>query len=134
MIFPKVGRNDLWTTPKSLYNQLDAEFHFDFDPCPSKFNGDGLATSWGKSNFVNPPYSGRNIYLWLLKGIEESKKGNLSVFLLPSRTGSAWFHELILEIPLECRFLRGRVKFGGNSVSAPFDSVIVIVRPKCSKP
>ena len=26
-------RND-WATPKDFYDKLDAEFHFDFDPCP----------------------------------------------------------------------------------------------------
>ena len=26
--------NDHWGTPKALYDKLDAEFHFDFDPCP----------------------------------------------------------------------------------------------------
>ena len=23
-----------WPTPRDLYAKLDAEFHFDFDPCP----------------------------------------------------------------------------------------------------
>lgn len=23
-----------WATPKWLYDELDKEFHFDFDPCP----------------------------------------------------------------------------------------------------
>src|SRR3989442_9909693 len=33
-----------WRTPKELYEQLDREFHFDFDPCPTDWNGswDGL--------------------------------------------------------------------------------------------
>lgn len=25
-----------WKTPKAFYQALDAEFGFDFDPCPSK--------------------------------------------------------------------------------------------------
>ena len=28
--------NDDWKTPKDLYDSLDKEFHFDFDPCPFK--------------------------------------------------------------------------------------------------
>lgn len=46
--------SDNWATPKEFYDKLDAEFHFDHDPCP--INGtDGLDGEWGRSNFVNPP-------------------------------------------------------------------------------
>ena len=51
--------NDDWKTPKSLYDSLDKEFHFDFDPCPFKHDitlWNGLNVEWGNSNFVNPPY------------------------------------------------------------------------------
>ena len=51
-----VYRN-LWQTPKDVYSALDAEFHFDFDPCstyPIMF--DGLAVEWGRSHFINPPF------------------------------------------------------------------------------
>ena len=38
-----VYRN-LWQTPKDVYSALDAEFHFDFDPCPTyPIMFDGLA-------------------------------------------------------------------------------------------
>ncbi len=36
-----------WKTPKAVYQVLDAEFGFDFDPCPPKPTFDGLATNWG---------------------------------------------------------------------------------------
>ena len=52
--------NDDWKTPQDLYNSLDKEFHFDFDPCPFKHDitlWNGLEIDWGKINFVNPPYS-----------------------------------------------------------------------------
>ena len=34
-------KTDNWQTPKWLYDELNEEFDFDFDPCPlnSTFNG-----------------------------------------------------------------------------------------------
>lgn len=47
-----------WLTPPDLYARLDAEFHFDFDPCPYPLldGFDGLTCEWGASNYVNPPF------------------------------------------------------------------------------
>lgn len=47
-----------WLTPPDLYRRLDAEFHFDFDPCPFPLPAgfDGLTCEWGASNYVNPPF------------------------------------------------------------------------------
>ncbi len=47
-----------WLTPPQLYAELDAEFSFDFDPCPHPVppGFDGLTCEWGKSNYVNPPF------------------------------------------------------------------------------
>ena len=56
-----------WKTPKALFQALDAEFHFDFDPCPAKPTFDGLKSRWGNVNFVNPPY-GKEITRWIQKG------------------------------------------------------------------
>lgn len=50
-------RND-WKTPKELYNELDKEFHFDFDPSPPYPTFDGLSVEWKDSNYLNPPYGG----------------------------------------------------------------------------
>ena len=54
--------SDNWETPDELYNKLNNEFDFDFDPCPINFGdilpeNDGLKIVWGNRNFVNPPYS-----------------------------------------------------------------------------
>lgn len=71
------GLKDNTATPKLLYEQLDAEFHFDYDPCPINPEGlrsqDGLGGEWGKRNYVNPPYS--NKVPWIKKAIEEQGKG-----------------------------------------------------------
>ena len=114
-------------TPEGLYDELNNEFHFDFDPCPLDSKFDGLLQDWGNSNFVNPPY-GKTIPLWLSKGIHEFKKCKTSVFLLPARTDTKWFHNLALEYATEIRFLKGRLTFKGCKHPAPFPSILVIYK------
>lgn len=73
-----------WITPPKLYQDLNDEFHFDFDPCPYPRSPgfDGLKEDWGQSNYVNPPFGGGFIK-WIRKGIEESRKGKRVVFIVP---------------------------------------------------
>lgn len=73
-----------WASPPELYEPLDAEFHFDFDPCPNPRPPDfnGLLVPWGKRNWVNPPFTG-GVMAWCRKGVFERDHGNLSVFILP---------------------------------------------------
>jgi hypothetical protein len=120
-----------WKTPKALYQALDAEFHFDFDPCPTKAKFDGLETDWGKVNFVNPPY-GKQITAWIQKGYGEHLVGKTIVFLLPSRTDTKWWHEFVMKAT-EIRFIRGRLKFDDQRNTAPFPSAIVVFK-KYGKP
>jgi len=123
-----------WKTPKELYKKLDKEFHFDFDPCVNNYirffrrlnrKSNGLNCEWGKSNFVNPPYN--QILLWLQKGVNEWKKGKTVVFLIPSRTDTKWFHNLVLPYS-EIRFIQGRLHFSGYKTPAPFPSMVCIYR------
>lgn len=125
--------SDHWATPKSLYDKLDAEFHFDFDPCPLKSTFDGLSIEWGRSNFVNPPYNRRDKPRFIQKAYEESLKGKTCVLLIPASTGTKIFHDVILP-NAEIRFVRGRVAFEGVNTKGKFtktnkgkhDSMIVI--------
>ena len=117
-----------WATPSHVYTALDREFHFTLDPCRLGDEGglfgrrDGLLMPWaGHRVFCNPPY-GPAIPDWLKHG----EAATLAVFLLPARTDTAWFHDHCLKRAREIRFLRGRLKFGGASNSAPFPSMIVI--------
>ena len=114
-----------WATPAAVYKKLNDEFNFNFDPCPLGGEDDGLASlfcSWeGKRVFCNPPY-GPGIGAWL----KREKDAKLAVYLLPARTDTKWFHELVLPHAREIRFIKGRLKFGEAVNSAPFPSMIVI--------
>jgi len=113
-----------WKTPKGLLNDLEAEFGKLFDPCPPEPDFDGLKIDWKEKNFVNPPY-GREIGKWIKKGYEESKKGKLVVFLIPSRTDTKWWHDYVMEADT-IKFIKGRLKFDEHKTGAPFPSALVI--------
>lgn len=141
-----INNDDNYATPTSVYQSLNGEFHFDFDPCPY-FEGeitpdkDGLLKDWGKVNYINPPYSRKLKEAFVKKAVEEQKKGNTSVMLLPVSTGTSLFHNVIKPNAKEIRFLKGRIKFGkidgngnfylpknkdGKTSSGTKDSMIVI--------
>lgn len=122
-------KTDDWSTPKTLYNELNNEFNFTFDPCPLRGLVDGLTIDWNGNVFINPPYS--NVGKFLEKGLLELEKGNAKtlVYLLASRTDTKWFHTYIYNNPrAEIRFIKGRLKFGDSKNSAPFPSMIVIFK------
>lgn len=118
-----------YETPRDLYAKLDAEFHFDLDPCPFNpdfhgplFSFDGLNISWkGKRVFCNPPY-GKAIPRFMGK----AREADVAVFLIPARTDTKWFHEVALPHAREIRFLRGRLRFENAKNPAPFPCMLVI--------
>ena len=116
-----------WRTPQGVYDTLNEEFNFDFDPAPVDYTVDGLTIPWGKRTFCNPPY-GRYVGRWVKKGWDESQTGKLVVMLLASRTDTSWWHKYVMKG--EIRFIKGRLKFDGQDNSAPFPSAIVVFRPK----
>jgi phage N-6-adenine-methyltransferase len=131
--------NDNWQTPKEFYDKLNLEFNFDFDPCPLNKNeikpeNNGLLIDWGQRNYINPPYSIKLKKAFVLKALEESRKGKLCVLLLPVSTSTKLFHEIIKPNANEIRFIQGRIKFIGintkgqlvNNKSPMHDSMIVV--------
>ena len=127
--------SDNWETPKDFYDELDAEFNFNFDPCPICFDEitpdkDGLLIAWGERNFVNPPYSRDLKEGFVKKAIIESKKGKLCVCLLPVSTSTSLFHDHILPNAKEIRFVRRRIIFKGvNTFGEEVDRSIPGARP-----
>lgn len=129
---------DHWATPKTFYEELNKEFQFNFDPCPLHSTFDGLIIEWKERNFINPPYSRSLKERFILKALEQSRKGRLCVMLLPVSTSTRIFHDVILP-NAEIRFVRGRIAFEGVNTfgevvgkgSAPMhDSMVVIFKPK----
>lgn len=115
-------RSQEWRTPEHVYEALHEEFRFTLDPCrPGRT--DGLTRLWlGERVFCNPPYRRGSIERWLKK----AREAEVAVYLLPSRTGTAWWVEALKAN--EIRFIRGRLRFSGARISAPEWSVIVIYR------
>lgn len=110
-----INNDDNYATPPEFYNKLDAEYHFDFDPCPYCVGDllfDGLKIEWGDSNYVNPPYSQKLKEAFVKKGIEEMKKGKVCVFLIPVSTSTVLFHQWIKPNATKIEFVEGRIKFG----------------------
>lgn len=123
-----------WLIPKAIYDPLNAEFSFDFDPCPFPYVGvDGCAIEWGRSNWVNPPFcradavNGNGPTAFVRKAIEEQKKGKTSVLILPvpSLLG------LLFEAGAEIRPV-GRVKWveteDGSEMPNPSVCAVFILR------
>lgn len=124
-----------WSTPQTLFDELNKEFGFTVDVAATADNAkcaryydmemDGLAQNWDNEVvWCNPPY-GRVIGDWVKKASESQAT---TVLLIPSRTDVRWFHDYVYG-KAEVRFIRGRLKFGGCKVAAPFPNMVVIFRP-----
>lgn len=129
----RLVQHDNWATPKEVYDKLNEEFIFDFDPCPLNYKVDGLTCEWGKSNFINPPYSRKLKEAFIRKAFEETQKNKTCVLLLPVSTSTKIFHEIILP-NAEIRFIKGRINFLANGKqndkykSGQMDSMLIIFK------
>tara|TARA_R110002167_G_scaffold26295_1_gene90639 strand:- start:107 stop:514 length:408 start_codon:yes stop_codon:yes gene_type:complete len=135
MAYIKKSLTDSWSTPTNIKNKLQDEYNFDdFDPCPLNHNPEfnGLEIEWATRTFVNPPYSRlkttkKNGLGWVEKAHLEAQKGKLVVMLIPARTDTTWFHDIILKNNYKIIFIKGRLNFS-NKGSAPFSSILVIMK------
>ena len=131
------SKNMTWSTPQNFFDKLNLEFNFTLDPCATPETAkcdkyyteedDGLSKDWsGERVFCNPPY-GREIKHWVKKCSEENTE--ITVMLIPARTDTKYFHEYIYQKKnVEIRFIKGRLKFGEATNSAPFPSMVVIFK------
>lgn len=124
-----------WATPRAFFTAMHDEFAFDIDVCASPENAclptywteqdDALSKSWnGMSCWMNPPF-GHGIGKWVKKAYTEATNGARVVCLLPSRTDTSWWHDYVRNAK-EIRFIRGRMRFSGHAVNAPFPCAVVV--------
>lgn len=130
------SKTDLHATPQPFFDKLNEEFPFTLDVCANDDNYkceqyftkevDGLAQDWtGNTVWMNPPY-GREIGRWMKKAHESAQDGTTVVCLVPARTDTKWWHDYAIQH--EVRFVKGRLKFGNATNSAPFPSAVVVMR------
>ncbi len=124
-----------WLTPPELYERLDREFHFDFDPCPYP-RPDGynsLLIPWGSMNYCNPPFrktegNDDGPTAFVRKAIAEKEKGNSTVLLIPAQS----YINLLLEAGAELRSA-GRTKFlevdTREPLKGPSPTILAILKP-----
>lgn len=144
----RTSLDDTWTTPRDFFDELNKEFNFGLDAAalqastlvpdnwygpdhPDPASRDALKIDWnhnsrGRPIWLNPPY-GRTIKDWMRKAHSVAQAGGTVVCLVPARTDTAWWHDYCINA-YEIRYIRGRLKFGGQKNSAPFPSAIVIMK------
>jgi hypothetical protein len=126
------GRKQNWTTPRSFFAPLHAEYGFTLDGASEPGNGLLAAAStaevplqWrGERVFCNPPWS--NIPPF----VELAATADLAVLLVPARTNARWFHRA-LELGAAVRYFVGRPSFesgplGQRGHNSPVDCVLLV--------
>lgn len=127
-----------WDTPQCLIDDLKTVFDFDLDVCASRPNvcddfysevDNALELKWeGSAFWMNPPY-GRGINEWIFKAAWEVEfykpLRRYVVCLVPARTDTRWWQSNIKHAS-HVVFIKGRLKFGEATNSAPFPSAFVV--------
>jgi len=147
------GRAIDWATPRAFMEFLDERFGFEptLDAAAtarnakaSRFYGpmqDGLKHPWNGHVWLNPPY-GRDLPSWLEKCASEIKNNDecRSIYcLIPARTDTQWFHDIIMPNAYLVYLIKGRINFKHHTAikgkNAPFPSMLVVWRrhrlPEC---
>lgn len=136
------SKTDQWATPQDLYERLDRIWRFDLDVAADAYNAkcvryydraaNGLERPWDGRVWCNPPY-GRGIKDWVAKAVDEWRSGRATVvvMLIPARTDTAWWQDYVARYGGRY-MLRGRLRFGDATNSAPFPSAIWVLGPPVS--
>lgn len=128
-----------WQTPPEVWNPLFEEFRFDLDAFADdltkrlpRYSTDSLgAQEWpGERIWMNPPY-GRKLEPCVRRGAQEAAKGKLVTALIPLRGRGPWWHEAVIDIAEEVRFVRKRVRFirpdgSRGDFTGSCDSVLIV--------
>lgn len=124
----KGSRKQSWTTPRTMFETLDAEYGFTLDGASEAGNAllaknltrDDILVSWaGERVFCNPPWNR------IAEFIELAAFADLAVLLVPARVNARWFHRA-LQLGATVRFFIGRPRFGDGKGSSPVDCLLLV--------
>lgn len=113
-------KTDDWKTPMDImkifmqYNWIDC---FPYQANYNQFEKD----YYSERLYINPPYSKmKDVVKWIIKQYENK---NEIIVIMPSRTDTKYFHELLNLKPV-VYFIKGRLHYN-ESAGAPFPSVML---------
>jgi len=137
-----------WGTPPAFMRWLKQNRNWspDLDPAASSENAkapifydgssedeDGLLQPWFGNVWLNPPF-GREISQWMNKCASEIQKEEVqSIYaLVPARTDTKWFHDIVIPSCYLCYLIKGRFNFRFDEAipgaNAPFPSMLLLWR------
>lgn len=113
-----------------LYAKLDHLFQFDHDPCPVSPTADAMHSTWGRRNYVNPPF--RCTAGFVVRAMQQAEEhGAQSVILCTASTQTAYFFHLCASGYLRgVVFLYGSVPFKGHTMGLPRPLLLLVIGPK----
>lgn len=125
-------RSDYWNTPTKMYKYYIEEMGYsDYNPEGSKIVPFYANTHLYVNDrvFMNPPFSilSKPEFIRTIKELVRNK--NFIILLIPSRTDTKYFHEL-LNLRPQITFIKGRLKYNDSKNSAPFPSMIMQFIPE----
>lgn len=133
----KSSEKQTWETPQYLFDKLNNVYNFTLDCCAEESTAkvsnyitkemDALSLEWVGVVWCNPPY-GREQGKFVKKALAEVENGNAEsvVILIPSRTDTKIWQDVIFKYASQIIFIRGRLRFGDATENAPFPSAIVV--------
>lgn len=132
-------------TPQSFIDYLKEKWYleFDLDAAADRHNkkakhyfsieDDALSQDWFGKVWLNPPY-GRGIENWLEKCAEQIQRKQVESIhvLVPARTDTKWFHEIVMPHAYNVYLIKGRFNFDHHTTvkgkNAPFPSMLILYR------
>tara|TARA_Y100000015_G_C2385446_1_gene87137 strand:+ start:227 stop:745 length:519 start_codon:yes stop_codon:yes gene_type:complete len=134
-----------WGTPQSFFDYVENVFKikFSLDACASAHNykveyyfseeDNALEQSWYGTTWLNPPFGkgGKLQKQFIQKASNEAGLGNCYVYaLIPARTDTRLFHDIIMKEASAVYFIKGRLNFEHDDRtprgSATFPNMLVV--------
>ena len=131
------SKNHTWETPVDFFKKVNDFYNFNLDCCAEISTAkcdeyytkedDALGLEWCGVVWCNPPY-GKEQIKFIEKAMNEVEIGNAEtvIMLIPSRTETKVWQDLIFKKSTSIHFIKGRLKFGGSQHNAPFPSALVV--------